>query len=231
MALSTAQDLVDSALRLLGAVDQEGSPTTAQRNQGLDALNALIDSLVLNNLANYVHTDEAITLTTASTTWGSGATINTVRPVKVLAARRVSGSYEYPIDIIRMDQYRATPDKSVTGTISAIAYDPTYAATTAYGTLYALGGVGAIKVTSLKPWTQYASGSTSLLLPPGYTRLLRHALAVELSPEYTMPPPQTSSSIAESLMAHLRAVNATIPDTVHPLLARGGYDINTDGAA
>lgn len=226
MALSTAQDLIDSALRLLGVVDQEGTPSTAQRNQGLDSLNALVDSLILNRLVNYREDDEAITLTTASTTWGSGGTINTTRPVKILSARRVSGSYEYPLRIKTIAEYRDLVDKSVTGTINGLAYDPTI--TSGYGTLYAIGGVGAIKVTSLKPWTQYAALNTSLGLPPGYARFLRHALAVELSPEYTVPAPQVSQGIVDHILSGLAAINHKMTMVQNAYCARSGYDINTD---
>ena len=227
MALSTAQDLIDSSLRLLGVIDQEGTPTTNQRNQGLDALNALVDSFVLDRLMVYASADEAITLTTASTTWGSSYTINTVRPIKVTDARRVSGGYEYPIDVISMIEYRALQDKTVTGTIRAIAYDATYPS----GTLYAVGGVGAIKVTSLKPWTQYAALSTSLALPPGYVRAMRHALALELHPEYPSARlPQVSAAIVSQMKSDLASVNAVVYPIVNMGAITGGltYDANTD---
>jgi hypothetical protein len=225
MALSTAQDLIDSSLRLLGVIDQEGTPTSAQRNQGLDALNALIDSLVINRLANYVASDESITMASASATWGVGATINSVRPVKVLAARRVDGAYEYPVQVLDMEQYRAISDKSVSGTIYAVAYDPTYASS--FGTLYVVGGVGTVKVTALKPWVQYATLATSLGLPPGYTRALRHALAIELAPEYTVPASPTSEAIVDTLMQNLKAVNSTIPDVANAYDSSARYDINS----
>jgi len=225
MALSTAQDLIDSALRLLGVVDQEGSPTTNQRSQGLDALNAIIDSLVADKLANYRFDDEQITLAAASTTWGSAGTINTTRPVKLLAARRVDGSYEYPIRILSMSEYRDLMDKSVTGTISGIALDPTM--TSSQATLYAVGGVGTIKVTSMKPWTQYALVSTSLGLPPGYIRALRHTLAVELSPEYQVDAPAVCVQVADKMRSDLANLNAQVHKIVQPMAACGQFDINS----
>lgn len=226
MALSTAQDLVDSALRLLGVIDQEGTPTTAQRNQGLDALNAMIDSLAVDNLANYVYNDEAITLAAAATTWGTSGpgTINTTRPIRLLAARRVEGSYEYPIRILSMQEYRDRVDKGVTGTISAVAYNPGMSD----GTLYAINGVGDVKITSVKPWTQYAALNTALALPPGYVRSLRHALAVELSPEYIVEPPQVSLGIADKMRTDLGRVNAQVQKIINPFCAGAHYEITSD---
>lgn len=226
MALSTAQDLIDSALRLLGVVDQDGTPTSNQRSQGLDAFNSLIDSLVIDKLANYVFADEQIVLAAAATTWGSGGTINTVRPIKILAARRVDGAYEYPLRILNMGEYRDLTDKSVTGTIRALALDPTM--TSARATLYAVGGVGTVKVTSLKPWTQYGALSDALNLPPGYIRSLRHALAVELSPEYQMSPPQVCVQVGDKMRSDLANVNAQVRKIVNPMCAGGQYDINSD---
>lgn len=230
MALSTAQDLIDSALRLLGVVDQEGTPTTTQRNQGLDALNAIIDSMVLDGLLVYRHDDEQVTIAAASTTWGAAGTITTARPLQILSARRVDSATSEPgIRVLNINEYRARSDKSTTGSqITDIAYDPSYA----LGMLYALGATsGTLKITSLKPWTQYSALSTSLGLPPGYVRFMRHALTAELSPEYGMPPPQASMAFAEDVRTQLGRINVrNKAQKAHNSFSMGGviWDINTD---
>jgi len=225
MALSTAQDIIDSSLRLLGVIDQEGGATTAQRNQGLDALNAFIDSLALDGLVNYVETNEAVTLTAAATTWGAAGTIATTRPISITTARRVVDGYEYPLQVLSMIEYLALVDKSVTGTIWAVAYD----ATMPTGTLYAVGGVGAIKATSIKPWGQYSGLTTAHGLPPGYTRGIRHALAIELAPEYSVEAPSVSKEVVAKFKADLATFNARVYPLVNQmLLHRGQYDGRTD---
>lgn len=221
MALSTAQDLIDSALRLLGVVDQEGTPSTNQRNQGLDALNAVIDSFVVDNLVNYRYDDEQITITAASMTWGSGGDINTTRPVKIFAAR---DSNENPLEVLDLIEFRRRGyGASQAGTAGYLALDATMTNTRA--TLYAYPYGGTIKVSSLKPWTQYSALSTNLGLPPGYVRYLRHVLALELAPEYQVEAPQVCAAMTVQLRGHLGDVNTKIPTLFNQMAPSGGYDI------
>lgn len=223
MALSTAQDLIDSSLRLLGVIDQEGSPTTAQRSQGLDALNAIIDSLHADQLVNYQVTDEQISITSASSTWVlTTGDIATARPTKIIAARLVSGTSEYPLKVLALEDFRRNHYPSLAGPPSCIAYDPSYPA----GVLYVYPVESStLKVTSLKPWTQYSAVSDSLGIPPGYARFLRHYLAVELSPEYEMPAPEVSVTVVGEMRRQLGRINQQFPEIENSFVVGSYYDI------
>lgn len=223
MALSTAQDLIDSSIRLLGAIDQEGTPTTNQRSQGLDVLNAIIDSLHADQLANYQVTDESVSITSASSTWQlTTGTIPTARPTKILAARLVVGTIETPLYVKTLEEFRRIPDPSLAGLPMCVAYDPSYPA----GVFYVHPVVSStLKITSLKPWTQYASVSSSLGLPPGYARFLRHYLSVELSPEYEVPAPEVSVTVVGEMRRQLSRMNQEFPEVENAFTIGSYYDI------
>lgn len=208
MAITTAQEMVTSALRLLQVVDQEaGTPTSAQSDQGLDSLNAMLDAMHVRGM-KYRYDDESITVSAASHTWGSGASINSARPAKILAARYVYGTEEYPLDIWDIHKYRHLTTKNEGGYPELVSYDAEFP----FGVIYIYPFFsGTLKVTSLKPFTQYSSLSAALNMPPGYVRYLRHALAVELSPEYGRAPPEVSMAIGKDMRDELARINSYVP--------------------
>lgn len=205
MALSTAQDLVDSALRLIQVTDQESGATTQQRNNGLDSLNAIMDSLATANL-HYRHDDEDVTVSGQSHSWGSGAEINSPRPILLRAARYVKEGKEVPInDFLPIATFRVIiPEKQTAGDPEFLSLDPQFPNARLY--IYPVFN-GVIKISSLKPWSQYGTLGSSLSLPPGYVRYLRHMLAIELAPEYGVPPSEVSIGVASQMMNHLHRIN------------------------
>lgn len=218
MAIATAQELVTSALRLLQVIDQEGNPTTNQSNQGFDALNIMLDSLHVRGM-KYRYNDESIVVSAASHTWGSGGSINTVRPARITEARYVYGTEEYPIAVVPINEYRWITAKNEGGYPEKIAYDPDFPLGVLYIHPYFSG---TIKVTSLKPFTQYIALSDNLNLPPGYVRYLRHALTVELSPEYGRAPPEVSIAIGKDMRDELARINSVTPSIEVVDLFRSG---------
>lgn len=207
MPMNTAQDLIDSALRLAGLVDRDSTPSTSLRQNGLDALNGIIDSLVLNQLAVYRYDDEQVTVSATETNWGPGSGgITSTRPVQLIAGRLVSGTSELPVRVMDIAEYRALPDKTAGfGMITAVSYDPAMP----YGKLYVFGSTsGTLKITSLKPWTQYAALSSPLDLPPGYVRYLRHSLAVEIGAENERLPNMVSVAIVRAMERQMSVLNA-----------------------
>lgn len=227
MALSTVEDLITMALKANGVLDVEGTATTAQKTLGLDVLNQIIESLVLDQLTDYIHTDEEISITDETTTWGAAGNVTTTRPLEVLAARKVVSGTETPLQVWRMDRYRAEiRDKDLAGEPQLVAYDPIYP----LGILYAYPqGAYTLKVTSRKPWTAYTATSDSIAKPPGYTKFLLHSLAIELAQFHGAQPPQLSASIVNKTRADLGIINARRPVSRNAFETYGaGYNINTD---
>jgi hypothetical protein len=85
MADQTAQELIKAALRVIGVVATGETPTNAELQDGLEAMKIMFRQWAAKGLMVYVSTIDTHTLTagTKSYTIGSGATINTGRPVSI----------------------------------------------------------------------------------------------------------------------------------------------------
>lgn len=227
MALTTVEDLIPMALKANGVLDVEGTATTAQKTLGLDILNLFIESLITDQLTDYIHTDEEIAIADESTTWGPLGNVTTTRPLEILAARKVVSGTETPLQVWTMERYRAEiRDKDLAGEPMLVAYDPGYP----LGTLYAHPqGAYTLKVTSRKPWAAYAAVSDPIAKPPGYTKFLLHSMAIELAQFYNVEPPQLSVSIVNKLRSDLGIINARRVVSRNAFDTHGaGYNINTD---
>jgi hypothetical protein len=118
-----------------------------------------------------------------SYTFGSSGTINSARPISIDSAYFTLSGYDYPVDLINVDQYQAISDKTTTGDIVDRVYiNYTYPLATVY--VYPQPSSGTLNLTSTKPLTEQATSATVLSMPVGYERMLRLNLAVEMMPQY-----------------------------------------------
>jgi hypothetical protein len=84
----TTLDLLQSAMRLLGIIAPEETPSPSEVKDSTDALNALLESWNAQHLAiyNVVNTQYQLVAGTGSYTMGTGGTINVPRPMKIQSA-------------------------------------------------------------------------------------------------------------------------------------------------
>ena len=159
----------------------------------LEFLNSLRDQWAAERLQIYESTRTTATLTAsqASFTLGSGGNIDIVRPVYLdhvhFQDTSVSPTEEYPLTPLTEDAYAAIPQKAQTATLpSSWYYNPRFA--TSRGTLWPFP----IPTSSTLQWVIYAPTAvpsfaaltTSLSVPPGYERMIRSNLAMELAPAF-----------------------------------------------
>lgn len=202
------------ALTVVGA-SSATSPTTEQRNDGLTALNALLESWNTENLTCYSVRETSFTLTigTTSYTVSTGATVNVARPLQILQAYvQDAGGNNYPLTIRTLDQWNQIGNRSsiITSQIPTDCYyDPTFP-----------GGVFSVFPTPLAAYTvffdAYLPLSTlstlthSLSFPPGYERAMVYNLAVEISAMTGIPLPASGTNIqklAEDSLANIKRIN------------------------
>ena len=226
--MATAQDIIDRALRLIGAIESGESGTSDESADGLEALNALIDSWRNDRLMVYARTEVSFAMIagTSSYTVGSGGNFNTTRPVKIESAFHTKSNVNYPVELIDERKWYAIDDRTVTGEIVEKAwYNPTLST----GTLKVYPVPNATHTLTLVVWTPIstlATVGTSVTLPPGYERALAYNLAIELAPEFQVSARPEVVKIASDSLAALKRVNSRpivatvdIPALVQP--ARG----------
>ncbi len=186
----TVLDLIYGSLRLNGVLAQGQVPSNSEVQDALLALNGMIDSFSTENLMIPNIKREVFTCVAGQATYtmGSGGDFNSTRPTKITnAGTIVFGSnpvLELPVSVINEQQYASIFIKSIQSTIPLWLYsDNAYPNTNI--NLWPVPQVNSqMAIYSLKTLTSYTSLTTTIVLPPGGTRMLRFNLAVELAPEY-----------------------------------------------
>jgi hypothetical protein len=212
----TAQELIDSVLRLIGITASGETPTSDERNGALEAANGIIDSW--NNEPNAITKTikGSFSLTGTSTyTIGSGGSWNTTRPLLITGATATSNGVSQPVEIVDGKGWSQILERSITALFPKVLYcDYAYPTANAY---VAPLSTGLIEVTMVQPmFTEFASLATTVTLPPAYRRLLRFALAVELAPEFGRPIDPSIVASAAEMKASIGGVNQAARGIVQP---------------
>lgn len=187
--MPTALQLIVRAYKALTVVGTSSAvaPTAEQRQDGLDALNALLDSWSNENLSCYQvqDTNFQLQIGVSSYTVGAGGTISSIaRPLQVIQARLTDGGgNNYQFNIRSRDWWNRIGNLSsiITSQIPTdMFYDPQYPL-----------GVLAVWPWPLTNYTVYfdsylpvANLSTlthSLSMPIGYERAMVYNLAAEIA--------------------------------------------------
>lgn len=214
--MATAQTVINRALRLIGALDPEESPTTNETANVLEALNGLIDSWRNDRLIVWSITNVTKTLTAGDGTYtiGSGADINTTRPVVIKGAYVTQNGSDYPVDVITEEAYRGIVSKTTQSSLPQLVYyDPAVASGTIY--LWPVPSVGNVLTLSVwSPISTLAAAGTTVTLPPGYERALASNLAIDIAPEFQKTASQEVAKMARDSLAAIKKAN------VRPIVAQ-----------
>ena len=218
--MATVNDIITGSLRRLGVLAEGEVPSFDQANDALIALNDLVDQWKAEKLQVYTETRTIATLTAsqASFTVGTGGNINIDRPVFIRHVNFVDTSqdpdYEYQLPpLLTEDAYARIGMKAQTSTIPQVAY---YNPTFPLGTLIPWP----IPTSATLQWAMYHSAAiaefaaltTTVSLPPGYKRMLRSNLAIEIAPDYGKEPDGALVKAAVESMATVKRANRRLLD-------------------
>jgi hypothetical protein len=221
--MATALDIIKTSMRLIGALDPSDVPTAAEMDDALAALNDLMASWSNESLAVYQIVQEGFPTVagTASYTVGSGATWNTTRPLRIESAFLRYGSTDYPLRVLNREEYDQITLKTTQFMPEALHYIPAVANGTV--TLYGVpDAVYTVYLNSLKALQSFAALTTTVVLPPGYQRMLRYNLALEIAPEYNRKVPDAVLAIARESKAAVKRLNSRTPKLRLDHLQLGG---------
>jgi len=213
--------LLTSAIRSLGVVAAEETPSTSELTDALTAANDILSSWSPQILPITPLTRESFALTgAASYTFGTGGTWSSTRPVKIetIAVVTTAGARK-AARIVPVEEFESTADTTTTGLFADICYiDGGFPMMTIY--LLPKPATGNAEIQSYKPLTAFANLTDTINLMPGYTRALRWALAYELAPEFGHPVSQELATLAADAKTSITGLNqATLgkPNTVEPM--------------
>ena len=230
----TAESLITRAYKILGELAGGETLTANQATDGLEALNAMLDSYSIQRLMIYEIRQESLTWTAnaASMTIGDGGDFDTHRPDRVETGSYFedTNSVAYPVDIVRnRSVYDNIYDKTVESSYPELLY---YEPSVTLATLYVYpvpNQLLTLHLNSWQPLTVFDSLSEVHNLPPGYRRMLSYNLAKELEAEVGLPLSMGALRIAnESRKAVQNNNNLPIlsqTETSYVLHGRGRSDI------
>lgn len=224
--MPAALELIESSMRLIGAIATGETPTADEANDALDALNDMLEAWSLQRLAVYrsVQLSRALIPGQATYTVGPGGQFSGDRPVRITSARvtLVPGQDE-PIDVVTTDAWAAIAAKGQVDEVPrVVAFDPAFPLASVIFWPVPQQARTVTLVTDMQ-FSRIASVSDEISFPPGYRRALRYALAVELAPEFGVQASETVVSIAVAAVADVKRVNGPALDAQYDpaLLAMG----------
>lgn len=149
--------------------------------------------------------EQTLTLTTAAS-----YTLNPVRPMRILSARRLKDGTETPMQSMTRSEYDDLPRKTSTGIPTTYYYDKQRAdALFKVWPVLATADGTQVKITYIRGLDETDDVNTTLDIPPEWEAALVWGLAVELAPAYQRPAP------VEAAAGHLdAALSADREDSV-----------------
>lgn len=197
--------VVYGALRLVGAYSAHSLPRSQQVLDTIDALDMMLKSWQTEGylwLKKFIY----VTLVAAQNSYDIGAASTDLvhmdvaaatdylqRPVRVFfPVRYATDGTETPLgEPLSRSDWSNLPNKTTTGTVVKVYYDPQIAMGKLYVWPTPLTGVtDKIKMTVERAIEDVGADDSTYDLPPEALRMLKYNLALEISPEYSLPPKQ-----------------------------------------
>lgn len=215
----TARDMIERALRLIGAL-AAGEPMTASEAQdGLRALQAMVNEWGAQRLTMYQVQRLVFPLVVnqVSYTIGPGGNFNTVRPEWIENASVVQNNgalneLELRLDpIMNAQAWRTIMNKRLTSTLpTKLFYDPTFPLGTLY--FWPILQSGTLHTALYIPLAiaGFTNLTTDFTFPPAYEKALTYNLALELAPEFGAQVPEDVKEQAQRSLGRVKTANANM---------------------
>ena len=218
--MTTAGELINGALRLIGMLAESEVPSAATSDDALAAMNQMIDSWNTERLSTFSTQDQVFSWPPGQIHRTLGPTGDFVgnRPVQLDDStyfRDPANGISFGIKIINQQQYDGIAVKTVTSTYPQVIWlNMDYPNIDMY--IYPVPTKVLewhfISVTELD---QPATLFTDLSFPPGYLRAFRYNLACEIAAEFGVEPSPQVSRIAMTSKRNLKRINN--PDDIMSL--------------
>lgn len=187
-------DLIKGALRKIGVVPQGETPTTDQITEGAFALNLLVKAWQADGMPLWALRTTAIPLSATVNTYsiGTGLTVNTDKPLKIIRAwnRDITSNVDIPMRILTRQEYDILGNKTSAGNPIQIYYDPqrdsgVLKVFPTPSTLEATNNQ--IYITYQRPYEDFDTSTDTPDFPQEWYMAVLYGLAVVLAPEYGLP--------------------------------------------
>jgi hypothetical protein len=210
--MTTAAELINGSLRLLGVLAEGEEPSVAVMQDSILAMNQMIQSWDTERLSVFSTQDQVFTWPayTMSRTLGPTGDFVGNRPIEVDDAtyfKDPSSGLSFGVKLINQQQYDGIAFKTVTSTYPQVLWvNNTFPDIEM--TIYPVP-IKALEwhIISVETLNEVSSVATDMYFPPGYLRAFRYNLACELAPEFGVEPSPQVQRIAMSSKRNIKRVN------------------------
>lgn len=202
----TRNQFIEAALRTMGVLALDQTPTATEYTNATVKLNALIGELRPLGMGLWARQEYSFPVVagTFSYTIGVGQTLNTAYPLKLLQAFKTNSvdDSHTPLEIIADYNFNLLPsDSSDSGSPIQLTYQPKInlgiiKLWPTPSTQDVSDGV-TINLTYTRPFEYFINSTDTMDLPEEWVSPMIYGLAVRLAPEYSLPLPDRSMLFKE----------------------------------
>lgn len=230
MSVTTARDLIEKSLKEILVLGIQDTITADELNDGLDALNLMLDTWWSERLACFALRRETFALVQGQQTYtiGPGGNFNTTWPMRIAYATASLQNVDYPLEIVDAGVWESIPYKLSQGIPMCLFYDRQWP----------LGNINlfpippqsglSLRIDSYERLQSFATLTTNIDLPPGYARAIITNLAVEQCSQYNKKPADDLVKRAAESKAWVKRLNRTdAVSAFDPMILgnRAGYNV------
>jgi len=212
--MATVLDVCTSAMRDIGAIAIEETPSAAEAQFCFNKLNEMISAWNNESLTVYSIINEVFPIVASqpSYTMGVGGNFNTARPIKIVDVyTRDANGNDFPVQIIDYDQYASILPKYITSPLAQMIYnDNNFPLLTLYPWPIWNNSSYSAVIWSWQAITAFPLLTTTLVLPPGYDRAIKYNLAIEISPAFGRSVSADLRDLAVTSKATIKRTNMEI---------------------
>ena len=196
----TRNQIIESALRKLGVLAEGQTPSTQNYSDGSMALNTVISQLRAVGMPLWARSEYTFTPTTSTYTIGTGMTLSTPFPVKLLQAFRTDTGAKIPLEIVAREDFNILPTSSNGSPIKI-----NYQSFVNYGTISlwptpASSNSASITLVYQRPYQYFTTSTETMDFPEEWYNAIIYHLAVRLAPEWGVPLPDRQMLMQEAKM-------------------------------
>ncbi len=204
---TSRNELITGALRIVGAVAQGETPTTAQITEGAEALNMLAKAWTVDGMPLWVTKEYTMALVASTASYTP-----TVKMMKVIQAynHNTSTNVDIPMRIITRDEYNRLGNKVSTGNPIQLMHIPNRTDSTikVYPVPTSVeASTNTIIVTYQKQYDDFDASTDEPEFPQEWFDALKFGLAHRLAAEYGMELNDRKQLMQEALLLKQEALN------------------------
>jgi hypothetical protein len=201
-------------MRQLGVYSIGEEPSDDETQNGLEALNAMLDSWATENLFVYAKTLDVVPLIAGqqSFTIGPSGTVVSPRPVSIDESSYILyQSVTYGLNKLTDQEYQSISLKTLDSGIPT-GFWPLMNMPDATVTLWPVpSDTMDLYLWSNKLITSFPDLTTNVVLPPGYERAIAYSLSEEIAPEYEVPVSVSVVMKATQARKNIKRINTQVP--------------------